>query len=159
MTSIPYAMNGAQFFIELACFGYLIILIVYTLCCSVFFRQIMASQPWVIRLLRNMYEFTFKVLYIPLITIPISSFDCYWDFRGMHVVRAHASFTTSTFYNTPPFTHSAGVDLSCTESDFLQIVTMIVCIVYLFLFLVFTSLISVFIFPHHSKKGFFFFFH
>ncbi|KAH7832189.1 uncharacterized protein MONOS_980 [Monocercomonoides exilis] len=48
----------------------------YLFVVSLFFSTIASSQPWIIRLLRFLVDFTLKPLFIPLITIPITSFDC-----------------------------------------------------------------------------------
>jgi hypothetical protein len=135
-TSIPFVLGKFQFFLELGCFVYLILLIIYTIICAIFFRQIMASQPWLVWLLHGFYEFTFKVLYIPLITIPISSFDCYHNSFGEHIVRMSG-------------------DTSCVSGSLLQLITMIFSIVHLLLFLIFTCIISLCIYPHNCKKGLF----
>jgi hypothetical protein len=126
-------MKDFQFFLELTCFAYLIILIVYLLIVALLFRHVVSSQPWIIWLLRTLYEFTFKVLYIPLITIPISSFDCYFTETGEHLIR--------------------GSSTQCVGGDIIQIVTMVVCLVHLILLLVFSSVINIMIFPHNPKRG------
>jgi hypothetical protein len=133
MTSLPTLLKDRQVIIELACFMYLIILIMFLVVVALLFRYIISSQPWIVWLLRTIYEFTLKVLYIPLITIPISSFDCHLNESGKLILH--------------------GSNLSCAGGDALQIITMILCIVHLILLLVFSTVINMLIFSHNPKHG------
>jgi hypothetical protein len=124
-------MGDYQIIIEVGCCVYLILVITFLVVVSLLYHHIISFQPWVVKLLRYLYQFTFTVLYIPLITIAISSFDCRMNEKGSFVL--------------------CGSNIVCGKA--LQVSTMILCIVHLILLLCFSSIINILIFPNNPKLG------
>jgi hypothetical protein len=44
---------------------------------AIFYKELIASQPWVISLCRSLVNIILHIFYIPIITTAITSFDCY----------------------------------------------------------------------------------
>ncbi|KAH7821012.1 uncharacterized protein MONOS_7689 [Monocercomonoides exilis] len=130
-TSLSYMAGKRLPMVVMLICAILIILAVYVVIVAVFFRSIAGSQPWIINLLRWLIHFTFSILFIPIISISISTFDCI-DFEGEMVHRASK--------------------LSCFK-DSLTFCGLIMGIIGLAYFLLMSFLLNSMIFEHHPKHG------
>ncbi|KAA6362888.1 MAG: hypothetical protein EZS28_041585, partial [Streblomastix strix] len=117
--------------------GFVVIIIAvtsYQIVCAVLFRQIVASQPWVIALLRITVDILTKILYIPIITNFITTFDCYFD------------EDTHNYWRPAP-------TIQCLSGDILQIASTFVSILFLIILFTYTIIVNLFIFPHNPRHG------
>ncbi|KAH7830600.1 uncharacterized protein MONOS_691 [Monocercomonoides exilis] len=76
-TYLGYLVGKSVSVVIMGFMCYFILLVVYLLAVAVFQGSISGSQPWIISLLRWIVRVTYTILFIPLISFCITSFDCY----------------------------------------------------------------------------------
>ncbi|KAH7827138.1 uncharacterized protein MONOS_12628 [Monocercomonoides exilis] len=89
-TSLGYVAGSAVSIVAMAFLSYFILLVAYLLLVVGFQGAIAKSQPWIISLLRWLVNFTYTILFIPFISLCISTFDCY-ESEGQMVHRGYDS--------------------------------------------------------------------
>jgi hypothetical protein len=77
LSSLSLILGKNIVYLLLGILLFIILIIALLISCSFFFRKILASQPWIIIFLRLINEVLLNILYIPITTILITTFDCY----------------------------------------------------------------------------------
>ncbi|KAK2963513.1 hypothetical protein BLNAU_1556 [Blattamonas nauphoetae] len=135
--SLGYLIQKHITFLSIGFFGLVVLLFFYHLICALLHVHIMASQPWIVRLLRFTYQLLFGVFLIPLLNLAITQFDCVLTSSTAFVFR--------------------GTDLSCFGGDGIPgIVGFVLSIVFLLFFFCAGLFYRFFIFNHNPKYGGFF---
>ncbi|KAH7820864.1 uncharacterized protein MONOS_7891 [Monocercomonoides exilis] len=130
-TSLSYLAGTYVSYITMGIYAYIVILTAYLAVVAIFYRSIAGSQPWIIDLLRWITNATFSVLFIPIVTFSITTFDCF-ELGGQQI---HRSSNEACF------------------SDAISLSGIIIGIIGLAYFLAVTFFLKSMIFEHHPKHG------
>ncbi|KAK2958278.1 hypothetical protein BLNAU_6765 [Blattamonas nauphoetae] len=137
LASVGYLLQAWISYVSIGLFGLVILLFLYHLVCALLHVKIMASQPWIVRLLRFTYQLLFGVFLIPLLNLAITQFDCVLTSSKEFVFR--------------------GTNVGCFAGDGIPgIVGFVLSIAFLLFFSCVGLLYHFFIFNHNPKHGGFF---
>jgi hypothetical protein len=90
-------------------------------------------QPWVLTFLRACVEILLSVLYIPLISNAITTFDCFIDEDGKNYWRADRTIV-------------------CLSGNMFQIIGALLGMLFLIILITYAVIIRIFIFNHNPKS-------
>ncbi|KAH7820960.1 uncharacterized protein MONOS_11592 [Monocercomonoides exilis] len=76
-TSLGYLAGESIPIVAMGCLGYFVLLAAYLVAVAAFQGVISGTQPWVISLLRWVVNVTYTILFVPVISLCITAFDCY----------------------------------------------------------------------------------
>ncbi|KAA6388332.1 MAG: hypothetical protein EZS28_016142 [Streblomastix strix] len=108
---------------------------------AIFYKELIASQPWIISLTRGLVNILLRVLFIPIISTAITSFDCYSE---QYVSEAGEEITQSFW--------RADSTLICFSSIYQYISFALSLIILVFLF-IYSAVVNLLIFNHNPKNG------
>jgi cytochrome c biogenesis factor len=79
LSSVGLMMGKNSIFLTVGMFVIVFGLLFMQVAAAVFYKELIASQPWFITLTSSFVNVTLRVLFIPIITTAITSFDCYTE--------------------------------------------------------------------------------
>ncbi|KAA6384798.1 MAG: hypothetical protein EZS28_019676 [Streblomastix strix] len=120
---------------------FLITLIMLLILCSFLFRSILTTQPWIITLVRILHDILLRIVFIPVVSICITMFDCY---DIIEINEAGEEIITRVW--------RAASDNVCM-SNIYQIVGLILAVFALIVLIVYCGILDLLIFNFNSKNG------
>ncbi|KAK2944990.1 hypothetical protein BLNAU_20067 [Blattamonas nauphoetae] len=124
-------------FVSIGLLAYVVLLLLYLFLCAVLYTLLVSKQPWLISLVRNLTEITLTILFIPLLNLAITQFDCHIDASQTIFYRG----TTIQYFD---------------NSEVLTVVGLAMSLIFLVIFVGLTFLYHLLIFQHNPKYGGFF---
>ncbi|KAA6377692.1 MAG: hypothetical protein EZS28_026781 [Streblomastix strix] len=111
---------------------------------AVFYKELIASQPVVIKITRGLVSILLRVLFIPFVSTAITSFDCYSE----TTLNESGEGISQSFWR-------ADNSLGCFKSVF-QIVSFVIALILLLFLFIYSAVVNLLIYTHNPKNGGFF---
>ncbi|KAA6358325.1 MAG: hypothetical protein EZS28_046148 [Streblomastix strix] len=142
LSSLAYVVGKSSIYISIAFCLIPIIVISMELIIASLHRNIITSQPWIIRMMQTIIDIYLRVLFIPSLNMMISTFDYF----VVHEIAPDGSQVDRIFW-------LGLINIRCLYENAIVIVSVVLSIFLLFVILFYNTTIQLFIFNHNQKNG------
>ncbi|KAA6388655.1 MAG: hypothetical protein EZS28_015818 [Streblomastix strix] len=141
LSSLSLILGKNSIFLIIGFLIFIMIIFSLLLMCSILFRSILTTQPWIITLVRILHDILLRILYIPIASVCITMIDCY---KTIDTNELGEKIITKVW--------RAASDNVCM-SNIYQIVGLILTVIALIILLVYCGTIDLLIFNFNPKNG------
>ncbi|KAA6365838.1 MAG: hypothetical protein EZS28_038635, partial [Streblomastix strix] len=144
LTSLGLSLGKNSMYVLIVVFAIVSGAFILQVVSAVFYKQLIAQQPVVIKITRGLMTILLRGLFIPFVTKAITSFNC----NSEATVNEAGQEITQSYW-------TADKSLGCFKSIF-QIVSFIIVFILLLFLFIYSAIVNLLILTHNPKNGSFF---
>ncbi|KAA6393407.1 MAG: hypothetical protein EZS28_011067 [Streblomastix strix] len=141
LTSLGLSLGKNYMYLMIAVFIIVLGTLTLQIISAIFYKELIASQPWVISTTKAIVNILVRVLFIPFISTAITSFDCYSE----TTLNESGQEISQSFWR-------ADNSLGCFKSVF-QIVSFALSLIILVFLFIYSAIVNLLIHNHNPKNG------